>query len=266
VTKRLFAHDSPYIFQNPDGRIVFAIPYEQDFTLIGTTDQEHRGDPTDLKIDDAEIDYLLASVNRYFEAPVTRKEIVWSYAGARPLYDDAKGSASAVTRDYVFDLDAPRGAAPLLSVFGGKLTTYRKLAEHALDKLQPAMGFRQGPWTARTPLPGGDLPNADFTSFLTSVQKKWPWLPEALARRYARTYGTRIDRLIGPATDLGGLGDQLGDDLYQAEVNYLLTAEWALTDQDILWRRTKLGLHISDQTAARLRAWLGRNAEIDVPA
>ena len=266
VVKKLFDHDSPYILQNPDGRIVFAIPYEQNFTLIGTTDQEYRGDTADLKIDEEEIDYLLASVNRYFAEPVIRDRIVWTYAGVRPLYNDAKGNASAVTRDYVFDLDSPEDGAPLLSVFGGKLTTYRKLAEHALEKLQPVMGFEGKPWTAGSPLPGGDIDRADFEAFLNAVREKWNWLPPALARRYARAYGTRIERLLGKADGLKGLGEHFGDDLYEAEVSYLMSAEWALTDEDILWRRTKLGLHIGDETAARLRAWLGRNADVEIPA
>ena len=266
VVKKLFDHHSPYILQNPDGRVVFAIPYEQDYTLIGTTDQEYRGDAADIKIEDDEIDYLVTSVNRYLKDPVTREKIVWSYAGVRPLYDDESGSASAVTRDYVFDLDRPRGGAPLLSVFGGKLTTYRKLAEHALEKLQPVMRFRGKPWTAGSPLPGGDIVNADFEAYLNDVRERWNWLPPGLARRYARAYGTRIERLIGTANDLKDFGEHFGDGLYEAEAAYLIRAEWALTDEDILWRRTKLGLHVSDQTAARLRAWLGRNTDIEVPA
>ncbi|MEM8951303.1 MAG: glycerol-3-phosphate dehydrogenase [Pseudomonadota bacterium] len=261
VVDQLFDHDSPYIFQNPDGRIVFAIPYEQNFTLIGTTDKEHGGDPADIRIDDDEIDYLLTSVNRYLAEPVTRDRIVWTYSGARPLYDDASGNASAVTRDYVFDLDAPEEGAPLLSIFGGKLTTYRKLAEHALEKLQPVMGFKGKPWTGGSRLPGGDIENADFDAFLKSICAKWNWLSPDLARRYCRAYGTRIERLIGTADGLGGLGEHFGDGLYEAEVAYLMREEWALTDEDILWRRSKLGLHISDETAARLRAWLGRNAD-----
>ncbi|MEM7044484.1 MAG: glycerol-3-phosphate dehydrogenase, partial [Pseudomonadota bacterium] len=261
VVNKHFDHDSPYIFQNADNRIVFAIPYERDYTLIGTTDQEYRGDPADIRIDDDEIDYLLTSVNRYFQEPVTREKIVWSYAGARPLYDDASGNASAVTRDYVFDLDAPQEGAPLLSIFGGKLTTYRKLAEHAMEKLQPAMGFKGKPWTAGSPLPGGDMDDADFEAYLNHVRTTWNWLPEALARRYTRAYGTRIERLIDGADGLQGLGEHLGDDLYEAEVTYLMREEWALTDDDILWRRSKLGLHISEETTSRLRAWLGRNSD-----
>jgi glycerol-3-phosphate dehydrogenase len=266
VVKKLFDHESPYILQNPDGRIVFAIPYEQDFTLIGTTDKDVQGDVTGIKIDDEETEYLLASVNRYFAKSVTHDDIVWSYAGVRPLYDDAKGNASAVTRDYVFDLQAPEGQAPLLSVFGGKLTTYRKLAEHAMEQLQPVMGFEKGPWTVGVPLPGGDMKDADFEAFLKNMQQEWNWLPMPLARRYARAYGTRLERLIGEAGALSDLGEHFGDDLYEAEVRYLTSAEWALTDDDILWRRSKLGLHVSDETAARLRAWLGRNADLELPA
>jgi len=260
VVTKLFDHENPYIFQNADGRIVFAIPYERDYTLIGTTDQEYRGDPSDIQIDDDEIDYLLTSVNRYLKK-VSREQIVWTYAGARPLYDDAEGSASAVTRDYVFDLDAPQDDAPLLSIFGGKLTTYRKLAEHAMEKLQPVMGFKGRPWTAGKALPGGDIENGDFEAFLNHVQKKWNWLSPHLARRYARAYGARIEQLIGAANGLGELGEHLGDDLYEAEVGYLMREEWALTEEDILWRRSKLGLHVSDETAARLRAWLSRNSD-----
>jgi len=266
VVNKLYDHDSPYILQNPDGRVVFVIPYERDYSLIGTTDQEYRGDPADIKIDQGEIDYLLGSVNRFFEKPVGEDQIVWTYAGARPLYDDAEGNASAVTRDYVFDLDADGGEAPLLSIFGGKLTTYRKLAEHALEKLQPVMGFKGKPWTAGSSLPGGNIPNADFEAYLETVVKTWNWLPPALARRYTRAYGTRIEQVIGKASGLDDLGEHFGDDLYEAEVGYLMSTEWALTDEDILWRRSKLGLHIADETAARLRAWLGRNSEVEASA
>ncbi len=260
VVKKLYDHDAPYILQNPDGRIVFVIPYEQDFSLIGTTDQDYQGDPADIAIDDDEIDYLLTSVNRYFFTPVTRDQIVWSYAGVRPLFDDASNNASAVTRDYAFDLDVSKGEAPLLSVFGGKLTTYRKLAEHALEKLQPVMRFKKGPWTASQPLPGGNIKNADIEAFLEETRKTYPWLPGPLARRYVKAYGTRITRLLADAKSLDDLGRHLGDHLYEAEVNFLLREEWAITEEDILWRRSKLGLHISKQTATNLRTHLARNS------
>lgn len=260
VVKKLYDHDAPYILQNPDGRIVFVIPYEQHYSLIGTTDQEHRGDTTELKIDEKEIDYLLASVNRYFFKKVTKENIVWSYAGARALYDDASDNAAEITRDYVLDIATAPGEAPILSVFGGKITTYRKLAEQALERLQPILGFQKAPWTAASHLPGGDIPDADFCSFVTSVQEKYPWLPKPLAHRYSRAYGTRLHRLLGDATSLDDLGQHLGDSLYEAEVTYLISHEWALTDDDILWRRSKLGLHITNETAARLRAHLAHNS------
>jgi glycerol-3-phosphate dehydrogenase len=182
----------------------------------------------------------------------------WSYAGVRPLYDDASADVSAVTRDYVFDLDTEGGAAPLLSVFGGKITTYRKLAEHALQKLQPVMGFERAAWTERAPLPGGDLPEADFERFLADLERRNGWLPHRLARRYARAYGTRVDALLGAADAEGDLGEHLGGGLYEAEVEYLVRHEWAMSVEDILWRRSKLGLHVSGETALRLGAWLDR--------
>jgi glycerol-3-phosphate dehydrogenase len=183
----------------------------------------------------------------------------WSYAGVRPLYDDASADVSAVTRDYVFDLDATDGIAPLLSVFGGKITTYRKLAEHALQKLQPVMKFERGAWTDRAPLPGGDMPGGDFERFLADLERRHGWLPDALAKRYGRAYGTRVDALLGTARRLDDLGEHMGDGLYEAEVEHLVRNEWALSDEDILWRRSKLGLHVSGETTTRLRAWLGRH-------
>ena len=261
ITRRLFAHDSPYILQNTDGRIVFAMPYEHDFTLIGTTDSDHDGDPGRVGISRQEIDYLCGVVSRYFARSLTSDDVVRTYAGVRPLYDDRRGDASAVTRDYVFDLDRGSGdEAPLLSVFGGKITTYRRLAEHALEKLQPAMGFDRRPWTGTAPLPGGDLPGADFDRFLATLQGEHPWLPPALARRYARAYGSRAARVLGAARALDDLGEHLGDDVYEAELDYLVAREWAITAEDVLWRRSKLALHVGEATAARVRAWLGRSS------
>ncbi|MGH6945646.1 MAG: glycerol-3-phosphate dehydrogenase [Geminicoccaceae bacterium] len=261
VVRRLYDHPDPYILQNADRRVIFVIPYEGEFSLIGTTDLDYTDDPAKVHISEDETRYLYRAVARYFRAPPTPKEVLWSYSGVRPLYDDASGDVSAVTRDYVFDLDRPAGAAPLLSVFGGKITTYRKLAEHALDKLKPAMGFAAGPWTANSPLPGGDLPGADFDAFLMGVRRAHPWLPAGLARRYARAYGTRIERVLDDAGGLESLGEHLGDGLYEAEVDYLVRHEWAETTEDVLWRRSKLGLHVSDQTAARLGARLGRDRD-----
>lgn len=258
VVPRLYDHDSPYILQHTDGRVVFVIPYEQDFCLIGTTDSDYHGDPAEVAVTDDEVDYLCAAVNRYLKQPVTPDQVCWAYAGVRPLYDDAAGDVSAVTRDYAFDLDGEDGA-PLLSVFGGKITTYRKLAEHALERLQPLLGFERRTWTHAQPLPGGDMEGADFNRFLAELMARRNWLPHPLARRYARAYGTRVERLLDGAAGLGDLGEDFGDGLYAAEVDYLTRYEWAVTDEDILWRRSKLALHVRDATAARLRARLGHH-------
>ena len=258
VTRRLYEGDHAYILQNDDGRVVFVIPYEQAFSLIGTTEVEVSGDPGDIGIDEAETAYLCEAVNRYFEKPVRPGDVVWSFSGVRPLYDEngAGKSAAAVTRDYVLDLDTGSGGAPLVSVLGGKITTYRRLAEHVLDKLQPFLGFDAPAWTAQAALPGGDIAGADFGAFLDRVRADYPWLPAALAARYAGSYGTRIAVLLDGAGGLADLGEDFGGGLYQAEVEYLCRNEWARTSEDILWRRSKLGLHVPPETTERLAAWL----------
>jgi glycerol-3-phosphate dehydrogenase len=257
VVPRLYPGEHPYILQNDDRRIVFVIPFEGEFSLIGTTDVPFEGDPSAPGITPGEVEYLCRAVNRYFRREIGAADVVWSYAGVRPLYDDASGSASAVTRDYVFDLDAGEGRAPLLSIFGGKITTYRKLAEHALEKLLPAMGFAHGPWTAGAALPGGDMPGADFAAFLAAASREHPWVPEGLLRRWARAYGTRLAALVDGARRVEDLGADLGGGLHEAEVDYLVAHEWARTAEDVLWRRSRLGLHVADDTAARLRERLG---------
>ena len=257
VDRRLPGRDA-FIFQHGDGRIVFAIPYEGDFTLIGTTDVIHHGDPADVAIEEDEIAYLLAAVNDYFAAPVSRADVVWSYAGVRPLHDDGEKDASTVTRDYVFDLSAPQEGAPILSVYGGKLTTYRKLAEHALAQLLPRLG-RPGPgWTKQAVLPGGDFDPGIGTldAFAKQLGTRHPWMPVALAQRFARTYGTLTDQLVGAARSLDGLGQEVAPGLHEAELDYLVRHEWAGTAQDVLWRRTKLGLHLTADGAAAVEAWL----------
>ncbi|HET6521983.1 MAG TPA: glycerol-3-phosphate dehydrogenase, partial [Geminicoccaceae bacterium] len=193
VVPRVHDGDFAYILQHTDGRVIFVIPYEGAYSLIGTTDLDYEGDPAEVRITPAEIDYLCTAVNRYLAEPVTPERIVWTYAGVRPLYDDAAKDVSAVTRDYVFDVDTADGGAPLLSVFGGKITTYRRLAEHALDRLRPLLGITAGAWPGRAPLPGGDMRDADFDAFLDGLRRERPWLPADLARRYARAYGTRVD-------------------------------------------------------------------------
>ena len=254
VVRRLYDGPQAYILQNADRRIVFVIPYERDFTLIGTTDVPYEGDPARVVASEAEIAYLCAAVGDYFRRPVTPAEVVRSFSGVRPLYDDRSRNPSAVTRDYVFDLETPEGRAPLLSIYGGKITTYRRLAEHALEKLLPSLGRAGKPWTATAPLPGGDMPGADFDAFLAGLKAERPWLPAPLAERYARAYGTRCARFLGGARSLADLGADLGGGLYAAELDYLRRVEWARTADDILWRRSKLGLHVSPETAQRLAA------------
>jgi glycerol-3-phosphate dehydrogenase len=263
VVARLYDHGFPYIFQNPDGRIVFAIPYEDDFTLIGTTDVDYQGDPGGVAIEESEIAYLCAAVNAYFERKIAPQDVVWSYSGVRPLYDESNGSATAATRDYVLELDADEGRAPLVNVFGGKITTYRKLAEQVLEKLEEALPAKGGPWTAAAALPGGAIEQADFESFFAEFARARPWLPAALARRYARNYGTLALELLDGAEGLADLGEEIGDGLYPVEVAYLVRREWARTAEDILWRRTKMGLRVSAATKARLETWLAENARSD---
>lgn len=256
VVRKLFDHDLAYIFQHTDRRIVFAIPYERAYTLIGTTDVDYEGDPSKAHISPEETQYLCEAVSQYFKRPVHPADVVWSYSGVRPLYDDRADNASAATRDYVLELEGGENQAPLLSVFGGKLTTYRRLSEHALEKLQPIMGFSAGSWTADEPLPGGDIPNGDFAAYLGRLRQARPWLPADLAWRLARDYGTRAEWILGEAGGLDDLGECLGADLYEAEADYLTEHEWARTADDILWRRSKLGLRLEDSQKQRLEAWL----------
>ena len=259
VVDRLYEGDQAYILQDTGNRVIFAIPYERDFTLIGTTEVDYRGDPGQVAADDDEIAYLCAQIDRYFSCRITPEDVVWSYSGVRPLYEEAAAgkSASAVTRDYVLELDG-RDGAPLLSVLGGKITTYRRLAEHALERLQPLLDFDGTPWTADAALPGGDIAEADFAAFLAGVRPRWPWLPAGLAERLAHAYGTRIAEVLGEAGSLADLGADLGGGLHEAELEYLAAREWARTAEDVLWRRSKLGLRAPEGTAERIASWLER--------
>ena len=259
VVPRAYEHDRCYIFQNADGRIFFAIPYEQDFTLIGTTDRDYEGDPADVKASAEEIDYICASASEYFARPVSRDDIVWTYSGVRPLYDKGDGAAQAATRDYVLSLDNPEGQAPLLSVFGGKLTTYRRLAEHALEMLVPFAPqlAKQAGWTGRTPLPGGDFPVQGFAALVTEIRGRWPFLAEAHAIRLARHYGTAARTILGDARSAPELGRDFGASLTQAEVDYLVDREWVRSAADLAWRRTKLGLRLSVEQLAALEDYIG---------
>ena len=254
IVPKFWEGPQAYLFQNHDKRVIFVNPYEGDLALIGTTDIPYEGRAEDVAIDGGEIDYLLSAVNRYLKTPISREQIVHSFSGVRPLYDDNAANPSAVTRDYVFDV---AGTPPMLSVFGGKITTYRKLAEHALEKLAPFFPQMKPAWTAGATLPGGDMPGADFEDFLASLQRQHPWLPPGLAEHYARLYGTRALKVIGTAKDLGGLGRHFGGLLHEAEIAYLRDAEWAVTAEDVLDRRTKHGLHITADQRAAVAAFLG---------
>ncbi|WP_311274400.1 glycerol-3-phosphate dehydrogenase [Methylobacterium sp. WCS2018Hpa-22] len=256
VVKRLYDGAQAYILQQPDGRIVFAIPYERDFTLIGTTDVPHGGEPGPVRISEDETRYLCDCINRSFRARVGPNDVVWSFSGVRPLFDDAATNVSAVTRDYVLDVSDRDGRLPVLSVYGGKITTYRRLAEHAIGKLAPYRPGLKPAWTATGILPGGDLPNADITRFLGDLMARRPFLPPMMARRLARAYGTCTDELLGPARSLADLGTDFGEGLTAAEVDYLIDREWARSAQDILWRRSKLGLHLSPEGQARLEDYM----------
>ena len=257
VVPKLFAHEFAYIFQGADGRIVFAIPYEGDYTLIGTTEMDYAGDLATPEIAEPEIEYLVAMANRYFSSDLARTDVVWTFAGLRPLLADPKDRATSVTRDYVLDFDTD--GAPLLSIYGGKLTTYRKLAEDVMDLIAPRLGCRAPHWTAGRPLPGGDMPRADFDAFLGSLAATHPWVPAALLRRFARAYGTRTERILHGATSTAGLGEQVLPGLYAREIDYLRREEWAVTAEDILYRRSKLALHVPADGEARLDDWLARH-------
>lgn len=256
VVPRLYPGEHAFLLQNPDRRVVFAIPYEREFTLIGTTDEAWTGPPAQAAISQGETDYLLETVNRYFETRLTTDDVRWSYAGIRPLYDDHAANASAVTRDYVLDLDAAPGLAPMLSVFGGKITTFRKLAEHAMEKLAPHFPMAGGAWTAGATLPGGDLPGGDFDAFVAELCAERPALPFGLLRRLARAYGSRVEHLLKGVRTIEDMGRDLGGGLTEAELRYLVDHEWARTAQDVLWRRSKMGLHVLPGAEAQIEAAL----------
>jgi glycerol-3-phosphate dehydrogenase len=267
VVKRLFDHPYAYIFQHPDGRIVFAIPYEKEFTLIGTTDIDYRGDVNHVAIEASEIEYLCELSSLYFKQTIRPADVVWSYSGVRPLVDDGEKDAKAITRDYRLELD--ESGAPMLTVFGGKITTFRKLAEDAVDLIAPILSNEQSAWTADACLPGGDIHGSvpsnrsvlEFTTFVSNLEEQYSWLPPSLVHRYAHAYGTRIHHLLKDCVSIAQLGEMVVENIYAIEVRYLMQYEWARTSTDILWRRSKLGLHLPAGSHLRLDRWIVENTQ-----
>ncbi|ULJ75479.1 glycerol-3-phosphate dehydrogenase [Rhizobium gallicum] len=254
IVPKFWAGSNAYLVQNHDKRVIFINPYEGDKALIGTTDIAYEGRAEDVSADDAEIDYLLKAVNRYFKEKLRREDVLHSFSGVRPLFDDGKGNPSAVTRDYVFDLDET-GGAPLLNVFGGKITTFRELAERGMQRLKHIFPNMGGDWTEKAPLPGGEIPNADYETFANSLRDAYPWMPRKLVHHYGRLYGARTKNVIAGATGIQGLGRHFGGQLYEAEARYLVATEWAATAEDILYRRTKHYLHLSEAERAAFDEW-----------
>jgi glycerol-3-phosphate dehydrogenase len=258
VVPRLHDHDRCYIFQNADSRIIFAIPYERDFTLIGTTDLDYSGDPAAVAASKEEIAYLCRSASEYFAAPIAPADVVWTYSGVRPLYDDGASAAQAATRDYVLELDADDGA-PLLSIFGGKITTYRRLAQQALGRLGPFLSAEartKRDWTGAASLPGGDFPVLGFEALLAELIRDAPWLGAERARRLAHAYGKRTRDVLGGARQSSDLGRDFGAGLSEAETLYLMREEWAEEAADVVWRRSKLGLRMTAEEIAELDAYM----------
>ncbi len=264
VVRKLYDHARCYIFQTGDGRIVFAIPWRDDFTLIGTTDRDYRGDSAAVCATEEEVAYLCEAASGYFARAVRREDVVWSYSGVRPLYDDGASEARAATRDYVFELDETDGA-PLLSIFGGKITTYRRLALHALEKLRIGDGKLGADWTAKAPLPGGDVSIDAFPAFLADLARRYPFLPAAETGRLGRAYGTLAHELLAGVSGPADLGESFGAGLTEREVRWMIEKEWALTAEDVLWRRSKLGLRMPAEGAARLSAWMTRHVGVALP-
>ncbi|MFQ5438704.1 MAG: glycerol-3-phosphate dehydrogenase, partial [Paracoccaceae bacterium] len=261
VTRKLFDHDRAYFFQNADGRIIFAIPYEEDFTLIGTTDIDHAASPDCVSCTTREIDYLCSAASEYFVEPVTKADVVWTYAGVRPLDDDHGGSASKASRDYHFRIEDENDTAPLISIYGGKITTFRKLAATVVGMLGRYVELSGLPWTDHTPLPGGDFTYGDIGAIEDGLRRKCPDLDERTVRRMARAYGTRALLILGGAGSVEDLGEDFGAGLYEAELRWLVANEWAERVEDIIWRRTKCGLRMAPAQVSRLEEWLREHGQ-----
>jgi glycerol-3-phosphate dehydrogenase len=256
VVSKKFDDPRAYFFQNKDGRIIFAIPYEDDFTLIGTTDRDYQGDLGTPKISDEETDYLCNAASEYFATPVRREDIVWTYSAVRPLFDDGASKAQEATRDYVLKAEDVGGRAAMINCFGGKITTYRRLAESVLEKIEGFLGVRGGSWTASAALPGGDFDVLGFDAEVSKLKTAYPFLDPTHARRLVRLYGTKAKVLLGDARQTADLGRHFGSDLYEAEVRYLMEHEWAVSADDVLWRRTKRGLRLSKDEATALAKFM----------
>ncbi|TNV11105.1 glycerol-3-phosphate dehydrogenase [Buttiauxella sp. B2] len=261
IVDKFWEGQQAYLVQNHDKRVIFINPYESNKALIGTTDIPYDGKAESVMADEQEIKYLMDVVNRYFKVKLRRDDVITHFSGVRPLFDDGKGNPSAVTRDYVFELDDQQNA-PLLHIFGGKITTFRKLAEHALQKLAPYFPKMGADWTRNAVLPGGEIANADFESFQQSAKEQYPWLPAPLRKHYSRLYGARLSTLLGEARSLDDLGQHFGANLFEAEVRYLVTYEWAQQAEDILWRRTKHKLHLSPAQIASFETWFTSNLAV----
>jgi glycerol-3-phosphate dehydrogenase len=255
VTRKLFDHDKCYFFQGEDGRIIFAIPYEGDFTLIGTTDAAHDLPDGEPVCTDEERDYLLAFASQYFTKPVTKEDIVWTYSGVRPLYDDGAKSATAATRDYVLKINEGAGA-PMLNVFGGKITTYRKLAEHAMAKISPLLQRKDAPWTAGVAMPGGDFEVSEVDRLISDLREKFGFLDARWAKRLVRAYGTDAWQILGEAQSVEDLGQNFGATLTEVELRWLMDMEFARRAEDVVWRRSKLGLRLSAGEIKILDDWM----------
>lgn len=251
IVPRLYQGEHAYILQNDDKRIVFVIPYERKYSLIGTTDIDYTDDIEEVRIEMDEVEYLCEAVSKYFRQAVKPADVQWTYSGVRPLVDDGESAASAVTRDYVLEL-ADVDGAPILSVFGGKITTFRRLSEEAANRVVERLGRGGKAWTEKAFLPGADV-TSNFQTFFKTLKREYNWLPEALAFRLARAYGSRAREMLRGFKRMTDMGEHLGDGIYECEVDYLIGVEWAMTSEDILWRRSKLGLHVSEETEKKIK-------------
>ena len=256
VVPKLHDHGRAYIFQNSDGRIIFALPYEQDYTLIGTTDRDYDADPKDVKITQEEVAYLCDAASEYFEKPIVADDIVWTYSGVRPLYGDGASAAQEATRDYILRVDGEGDAAKVVNIFGGKITTYRKLAESMLEKIEATLGLRKPTWTENSTLPGGDFQISEFDALVTKFEREYSFINKDLAWRLVRSYGTHAWQLMGDAKSAADMGPQFGGSLSGREVEYLMDHEWAESADDVVWRRTKIGIRLKKKEITALDNWM----------